>query len=145
MSKKKTKKQEAKTGGGELSLKLEQLDIAYWRNIARALTGETDQWEVGKVATALKLQTDLLAKNYNDMKRIANREDGKLSVGWSWKIDGEAIPPTIKVSGSFSEKHSMKSESDVPSEDQLDLPGVADAEPEEESPRVHSAEEQEAQ
>ena len=127
--------------------KPDMLDLLYWREVAKSLLeDEKDQWEIGKVATALKLQTELFAKNYSDMKRIANREDGKVSVSWSWKIDGSVQPPTVKVNGSFSEKHSMKAESDVADENAPELPGLQTApqEPEDDEPaRVKSADEKE--
>lgn len=105
--------------------------VQFWRGVVREiLPKEKEEWHVGEVATALKLQTELLTKHWADASRIADKSEGRtVSLSISIKIDRKEIPPVVKVSVGFSESHGGKAASDVPDPAQDELPGLTRSEP----------------
>lgn len=101
--------------------------MQFWLGVVRGLLPkEKDDWKLMEVATALRLETGLLATNWGDINRIAENSGDVISVSWSFKIDRSKTPALVKVGGSYSEKHPMKAESDVADPNQDILPGLTD-------------------
>ena len=80
-----------------------------------------DEWLVGEGATALRLMAQLWFDNRKEIDRIAHKCGG-LAISWSFKSDRSFEVPLVKVSGTFSETHPMKAESDVPDPKAMELP-----------------------
>lgn len=99
--------------------------MQFWMGVSKSLLpDETDDWRIMETATTLRLQTQLLADNWDEINRIASKSDDKIAISWSHKVDRSSTPPTVKVTGSYSEKHAMKAESDVADPNQDSLPGL---------------------
>lgn len=97
-------------------------NLDLWRMIYRDINPEMkDEWLVSEGATALRLVAQLWFDNREELNRIAAKCGG-IEVSWSIKTDRSFEVPVVKVNGSFSEKHPMKAESEVPDPKAMELP-----------------------
>lgn len=123
--KKKTKPAAEATPESGASVTIDIDNVQFWRSVADQIApDEQDKWKVGEIATALMLQAGLWRKEYDSMNNISDKCDG-MAVSFSVKTDRTSTPPLVKVNGSYSEKHPMKAESDVPDINQTELPGMS--------------------
>jgi len=93
-----------------------------WRMIYRDINPEIkDEWLIGEGATALRLMAQLWYDNRDELNRIASKCGG-LEVSWTLRSDRSFEVPVVRVNGTFSEKHPMKAESEVPDPKAMELP-----------------------
>jgi hypothetical protein len=104
------------------NLNKELTDLSLWRHVYRSINPEIkDEWAISEGATALRLMAQLWYDNRKELNRIADKCGG-LEVNWSIKSDRSFEVPVVRVNGSFSEKHPMKAESEVPDPKAMELP-----------------------
>lgn len=137
MAKSKTKsKAKAKAKGEQPVADIK--NMAFWRTVARAILGDEDnEWLIGEVATGFCLQAGLMQQHWPSINEIARKSKG-LDISWKVASNRDSTPPTCKVTGSYKETHSMKSESDVPDVNVMELPGMS-------SEEIEAAQQPEAQ
>lgn len=105
-------------------------DLALWRAVAGAIAPEEENERIiTEIASCLCVQAGLMAENWKDIDRIANKSGG-LAISWSFKSNRISEPQTVKVSGSFKESHSMAGETALPDPNQRSLPGYEETGPE---------------
>lgn len=106
----------------ELTIKHDLASMSLWRMVYKTINpGVTDEWLISEGATALRLMAQLWYDNREEINRIAAKCGG-LGISWSIKSDRSFEVPVVKISGSFSETHSMKAESETPDPKAMDLP-----------------------
>jgi hypothetical protein len=107
----------------------------FWRGVTQSiLPKEKDKWRIGEIATQLRLLAGHIQEGWDAINRVAAETEGKMNLGIAFKTDRAATPPKVDVVLSFSEKHTLKAESDVPDLEQLSLPNEIGNENQEEDP-----------
>jgi hypothetical protein len=108
--------------------------MEYWRDQVKGLLpDERDDWKIGSLATWLKLQAGVLIDSWPDVKRFADDNEG-IALSFAVKIDQSKTPPVVKLAMAYSEPHKWNAESEVPSSDQAELPGITAEAPVEDEP-----------
>src|ERR1017187_261569 len=101
----------------------------YWWDQARGLLpDEKSDKLIGIVATWAKLQAGLLIQSWKDVRDFSEDNEG-IAIAFSIKVDQSKAPPTVKLKMSYNEPHTWNAESEVPDENQQELPGVIELEP----------------
>ena len=117
----------AKIVSGSKAHSMESMD--YWRDQARGLLPEEKSDKlIGIVATWAKLQAGLLIQSWKDVRDFSEDNEG-IAIAFSIKVDQSKAPPTVKLKMSYNEPHTWNAESEVPDENQQELPGVIELEP----------------
>jgi hypothetical protein len=112
---------------GSKAHSMESMD--YWRDQARGLLPEEKSDKlIGIVATWAKLQAGLLIQSWKDVRDFSD-DNEVIAIAFSVKVDQSKTPPTVKIKMSYNEPHTWNAESEVPDENQKELPGVIDLEP----------------
>lgn len=128
-SKSKTKPEPKAEGASSAGIDVSSLQ--FWLGVVQALLPEEkDEWRQMEIAVVFRLQSGLLAENWDSINKVASANDDRMSVGWVWQSDRTQTPPVVKVNGGYGAKRKkMKAQSDVPDVNQKELPGI-DPEPE---------------
>jgi len=106
--------------------------LEFWKSIERALDPEqSDEWIITERATQNMLMNLERAKHVDEIERIAKKSGG-VNISWTVKSNSQLTPVSVDISGSFSEKHKMKAQSDLPDPNAQFLPGMDPTESKEE-------------